>query len=536
MLKATLVILNANVRTLNLKQPTTQAIAVYDDKIVAVGSNKEIQKHVGKLTQTVNANRKTVIPGLVDCHVHMTGFGQFLQTLDLRNVGSIGEIQKKLTEYSRKNPGKKWILGGRLDNERLKEKHYPTRWDLDKAVQDRPVFLLRVCGHIGIANTKALQLAGITKKTAVESGKIDLDKKTGEPNGVLQENALDLVWKAVPKPTLEDVEESCLLASMRAVEAGLTCVHWLVGSANEMRALQKLQAERRLPLRAYLGIPVELLDELASLGLMTGFGNDMLKLGFVKILADGSLGGHTAALKAPYSDKPETRGMMLYTTEKLNKMVLDTHKAGLQLAIHAIGDRTAEAVLKAYEKAFKTQSRENHRHRIEHCSVLNPKLIRKMKQLDLIASVQPHFVESDFWVTDRVGKMRACWVYAFKTLMREGVMVVSGSDCPVEPINPILGIWAATSRKDFAEERLTVEEALKTFTLNAAYASFDEEKRGTIEVGKFADLTVLSDDLFNVPLDNIKKIRVETTIVNGKVVYARTRSKLGKQVSEIPRS
>ena len=159
-----------------------------------------------------------------------------------------------------------------------------------------------------------------------------------------------------------------------------------------------------------------------------------------------------------------------------------------------------------------------------------------MKQLDLIASVQPHFVESDFWVPDRVGKMRARWVYAFKTLMREGVMVVSGSDCPVEPINPMLGIWAATSRKDFAEERLTVEEALKTFTLNAAYASFDEEKRGTIEVGKFADLTILSDDLFNVPLDNIKKIRVETTIVNGKVVYARTRSKLGKQVSEIPRS
>jgi predicted amidohydrolase YtcJ len=241
-------------------------------------------------------------------------------------------------------------------------------------------------------------------------------------------------------------------------------------------------------------------------------------------------------LKAPYSDKPETRGMMLYTTEKLNKMVLDTHKAGLQLAIHAIGDRTTETVVKAYEKAFKTQPRENHRHRIEHCSVLNPKLIRKMKKLDLIASVQPHFVESDFWVADRVGKVRARWVYAFKTLMREGVMVVSGSDCPVEPIDPILGIWAAASRKDFAEERLTVEEALKTFTLNAAYASFDEEKRGTIEVGKFADLTILSGDLFKVPPDSIKRIRVETTIVNGKVVYARTRSKLGKQVSATPHS
>lgn len=342
----------------------------------------------------------------------------------------------------------------------------------------------------------------------------------GEPNGLLRENALDLVLKAIPKPNLKEMEETCLFACKKAVEAGLTCVHWMLGSADEARAIQNLQLEGKLPLRTYLGIPVEALDHVASLGLMTGFGNDMVKVGFIKILADGSLGGHTAALKEPFSDKPETCGMMLYTQKELNKLVSTAHDAGLQLAIHAIGDHAVEVVLKAYEKAVSDKTNENRRHRIEHCSVLNPRLIRRMKQLNLIASVQPHFVESDFWAADRVGKIRARWLYPFRTLMHEGLIVASGSDCPVEPISPILGIWAAVTRKNFPEENLAVEEALKTYTVNAAYASFDESKKGTIEPGKLADLTLLSDDPFDVPLNSIREIKVEMTIVDGKVAYA----------------
>jgi predicted amidohydrolase YtcJ len=215
--------------------------------------------------------------------------------------------------------------------------------------------------------------------------------------------------------------------------------------------------------------------------------------------------------------------MMLYTEKKLDRLVTKAHKADLQLAIHAIGDRTIEAVLKVYEKALRKHPRKDHRHRIEHCSVLNPELIRKMKELNLIASVQPHFVASDFWVTDRVGKHRARWVFPFKTLMKEGLTVVSGSDCPVEPINPILGIWAAAARKSFPEERLTTKEALKTYTVNAAYASFDEDKRGTIVAGKLADLTLLSEDVLKIPPEEIKNVKVEMTIVDGKVVYARKR-------------
>jgi len=517
----TTLVLNANLVTLNPKQPKAEAIAIQNGRIVAVGSNEEVREYIGKQTRVIDAKNKTIVPGFVDCHVHMTGFGHFLHTLNLRNVESVKEMQQKLREYVQKNPERSWILGGRWDQDRFVEKRYPTRWDLDGAVADKPVFLIRVCGHLGIANSRALQLAGISKETTIESGKIDLDEASGEPNGILRENALELVWKAIPKPSSKQLEEACISACKKAVKAGLTCVHWIIGSAQEIRIIQKLFLNGKLPLRVYLGISADLLDQLVDLGLLTGFGNDMVKIGFVKIFADGSLGARTAALKEPYSDKPETSGIILYTQRKLNRLVSKAHRAGLQLAVHAIGDRAIEAVLKAFENALKKHPRKNHRHRIEHCSVLNPRLIKRMKHLGLIASVQPHFVVSDFWVVTRVGKDRARWVYPFKTLVKEGLIVTSGSDCPVEPIDPLLGVWAAVTRKSFAEENLTVEEALKTYTLNAAYASFDENNKGTIEVGKLADLTVLSDDLFNVPPDEIKRARVEMTIVDGKIVYSR---------------
>jgi hypothetical protein len=521
MLNAKLAILNANVVTLNSKQPKAEAIAIQNGKILAVGSNREIRKYIGSKTKVINAKNKTVVPGFVDCHVHMTGFGWSLQSLDLRNAQSIKEMQQKLQEYAKENPEKSWILGGRWDQEKFAERRFPTRRDLDEAVAHKPIFLTRVCGHAAVVNSKALQLAGITKETTVEGGKIDLDKTTGEPNGVLRENALELVSEDIPKPSPKELEDTCLLACRKAVETGLTNVHWIVDSGDEIQVLQKAYSAGKLPLRVYLGIPAELLDELVGTGLVTGFGNDMLKIGFIKIFADGSLGARTAALKEPYSDKPETSGMMLHTQKKLNRLVLKAHKAGLQLAVHAIGDLAIESVLKAFSKALQKFPRENHRHRIEHCSVLNPRLIKRMKRLGLIASVQPHFIVSDFWVTDRLNKARARWVYPFKTLMREGLVVVSGSDCPVEPINPLLGIWAAVARKSFDEESLTLEEALKTCTLNAAYASFDENKKGTIDVGKFADLTILSDNLETVSPEKIRNVAIEAVLVNGEIAYAK---------------
>jgi len=524
MLEATIIILNANVVTLNPKQPHAQAVAVYDNKIVAVGSDEQIRKYAGKTTRTIDAKNNTVVPGLNECHAHMVSFGQSLQNLDLRDAKSIPEIQSRLRKYAEKNSEKKWILGGRWDQEKFAEKRYPTRWDLDAAVSDRPVFLIRVCGHIGVANSKALQIAGIIGKTLIQGEKANAGAHNEKHDGLLRENALGPVWHAVPKPSQIELEQACILACKKAVEAGLTCVHWIAGSAQEIDVIHRLYSSKILPLRIILGIPVGGLDSLTKSGIRTGFGNEFVKIGFIKILSDGSLGARTAALAEPYSDKPDTCGMMLYKEEKLSELVEESHKAGLQLAIHAIGDRAVEVVLNAYEKALKKYPSKNHRHRIEHASVLNPNLIRRMKRLRLIASVQPHFVASDFWLVDRVGEARACWVYPLKTLMHEGITVVSGSDCPVEPISPILGIWAATTRKIVPQENLTVEEALKTYTSNAAFASFDEDKRGTIEPGKLADLTILSNDPFSVTPSSIKQIKVRMTIVNGRIVYSNPHS------------
>jgi predicted amidohydrolase YtcJ len=521
MSESNFILLNADVVTLDPKQSRAQAIAIQGGKIIAVGSNQEIRKHARKNTKVIDCRNRAIVPGLVDCHAHMLEFGFSLQNLNLRQVKSIREIQEKLREHVDKNPELDWILGGHWDQEKLAEKRYPTRMDLDAVVADKPVFLSRVCGCLGVANTKTLQLAGITKETTVKGGKIDLEKATGQPTGIVRGNAMSLVWKVIPKPNKEELKKACLLACRKAVEAGLTGVHWLVRSAEEMRVLQRLYSEGRLPLRVYIGVPVKLLNETLSLGLLPSFGNDMIKIGFIKVLADGSLGAHTAAMKEPYSDDPEKRGMMLYTQKELCQLVLKAHTGELQLAVHAIGDRAMENVLKAFEEALKKLPRQNHRHRIEHCSMLNPELITRMKRLSLIASVQPHFVASDFWILDRVGSERARWAYSFKTLLDEGVTVASGSDCPIEKISPLLGIWAAVVRKDNVEERLNVEEALKTYTLNAAYASFDEEKKGTIETGKHADLTIVSHDLTKIPPEKIRDVAVEMVIVDGKIVYSK---------------
>lgn len=517
-LNADLQVINANVVTLDRKKPRAQAIAIYENRIIAVGTNTEILKHASKNTKVIDAKSKTIVPGLVDCHVHMTGFGYSLQQVDLRDVDSIESAKKKIRAFAKAHPEKSWILGGRWNHEKFAEKRYLTRRDLDEAIRDKPIFLMRVCGHIGTANTKALKLAKISNCTVVRSGSIDKDEN-GQPNGILRESAANLIWKILPEPTEKELEKACELAARKAVENGLTCVHWLVTSSKEIRTIQRLEGQGRLPLRVILGVAVEHGDEIVGLGLLSGFGNDKIKIGFVKILSDGSLGARTAALKQAYSDEPNTRGMMLYSQQNLKQQILKSHIAGLQVAVHAIGDRAIENTIAAYESALKQHPRKDHRHRIEHCSVMNPELIMKMKQLQLIASVQPHFVVSDFWTQDRLGEGRNRWSFPFRTLLRKGVVVASGSDCPVEKISPILGIWAAV-RKRKNSENLTIDEALRTFTWNAAYASFDEEKRGTIEPGKLADLTMLSENITTIAVDDIRNVEVAGTVVDGKVVYA----------------
>ncbi len=522
MLNADLVLINGNIITMNSKQPKARALAIKYDKFAAIGTDKHIFLCVGKSTKKIDLKGKTVVPGFIDTHVHALSFGQWLSQINLRDAKSIKEIRQKVKQWTKKTPRSRWIIGHGWDQDKLVEHRYPSRIDLDKAAPNHPVLLLRVCGHISVVNSKAIKLAGITKKIrSPKGGRIERDPKTGEPNGILRENAVNLVYNVLPEFSEENLMDACSLACQRMVEEGITSAHWIISSVNELRALQRLNDQNMLSLRIYTLIPVEYLDNLIELGLSTGFGSDKIKIGSVKILVDGSLGARTAALKKPYKDAPKTEGMLLYSQKQVEKFVKKAHAFDLQLAIHAIGDRTIEIVLKILEKVLENAPKNDHRHRLEHVSVLNSGLIKKMKEIGVIASVQPHFLVSDFWIIDRLGQTRARWAYAFKSLLREGIITMGGSDFPVEPVSPVLGIYAAVARKKFTQERLNIDEALRLFTINAAYGSFEEDVKGSIEKGKLADLVVLSQDPYKAKPEQIKEIKVEMTIVGGKIVYTR---------------
>ena len=519
MLHADLILVNGNIATMNHEQRRAQAVAVKDGKFVAVGTDKQILPYADENTGKIDLHGKFVVPGFIDAHVHGVPLGLSFSQINLREAKSVKEIQQKVRQRAEETPNGQWIIGRGWDQERFAESRYPSRFDLDEVAPSHPVFLIRVCGHLGVANSEALKLAGIGKRTETpEGGCIDSDPR-GVPNGILRENALDLILGILPKSTDEGVADVCLLACQKMVEVGITTAHWIVSSPSEMRVLQKLNERGILPLRVYALIPIEHLNNLVGLGLSTGFGDERLRIGSVKILLDGSLGGRTAALKQPYNDSPSTKGMILYTHKQLKQFAEKAHEANLQLAIHAIGDKAAETVLDTLEKVLRKTPRADHRHRLEHASVLNPQLINRARKIGVVASVQPHFVVSDFWISNRLGKPRARWTYAFKSLLKAGVVLMGGSDAPVEPISPVLGVYAAVARKANRQERLTVDEALRMYTVNAAYGSFEECLKGSIEVGKLADLTVLSHDLYKIPPQNLRGVKVEMTIVGGEVVY-----------------
>jgi len=516
---ADLILYNAKVYTLNRKEPRAQAVAVKGKKIFAVGSNAKILRLKALKTKVINLKGKTVLPGFVDCHVHIRSYAKTLEQPELRDLTSIKQLQKRLRQAATGKPPNAWITARGFDEEKFKEKRLPTRFDLDEAVSGNPVFITRVDGHLSVANTKALEIAGITKETQfTQGGAIEKDSDTGDPTGVLTENAYDLVQGVIPKPDEKELLRIYEKACRKVVEKGLTAVHFIITDAEDVRILQKLRKQNRLKPRIYLMIPVEHLDRLGELVFTE---DDKTKVGSIKIYTDGSLGAHTAALKKPYMDDKTTKGILIYPQQKLEKIIESVHEKGLQLAVHAIGDEAMEATLDAIEKALRKNPKKDHRHRIEHASVLSYRLIRRMKKLGVIASVQPHFVISDFWVTKRLGKQRARWTYPFKSLIKSGVTACGGSDCPIEPIDPLLGIWAAVARKTFAEESLSVDEAIRLYTANAAYVSREENAKGSIEKGKFADMTVLSQDPYNIDADNIRGTKVDMTIVDGEIVYAR---------------
>jgi predicted amidohydrolase YtcJ len=520
------IFLNAQIITLDSRRPRAQALAIEHGHIAKIGTDRKVLSVAGKDTQVWNLDAATVLPGFTDCHTHLVGYAIQLYGASLRKATSISEIQSILRKQAKKTRLGTWVLGYGWDQEKLEERRFPNRFDLDAAVSDRPVCIFRVCEHVCVANSAALQLANITKTTTPPiGGVIDRQNETGEPTGALRENAMDLVLCHIPALDRAELRNAISLAMRKAVSSGLTSIHCVVDQPEHVRVLQAINRAGELRARIYVLIPDAWLGPAGGTGISTGFGDEMLRIQAIKVFTDGSLGAHTAALDTPYTDSPETRGVLIHSQDQLNSMVESASRQEFQVAIHAIGDHAIAMALTAIENARNSVPEcDRLRHRIEHASVLNPDLIKRVKLARVIASVQPHFIPSDSWVPARVGRERAKFVYPLKSLLKSGATVVGGSDCPVEPIDPLEGISAAvTSATEDYGERVSIQDALKMFTKNAAYATHEEKLKGTIHEGKMADLVVLDQDPLRVSPEQIRKIKVLATVVGGRIMYASKR-------------
>lgn len=524
-MSADLILVGGKILTMNPSQPCAEAVAMKQDRIVKVGTSEEIAQLIGKSTKVIRLDGKTVVPGLIDTHIHVADFGRLLTWVDLQDVKSIKELQSRIEERAGRTPAGKWIIGRGWDQTCFAEKRLPTRYDLDAASMGNPVVLYHQTGQLCVVNSRALELAGVTKHTSnPPDGVIDKDAETGELTGVLRDAATNLVWNMVPAPSEEELVDAAALACEKIIEAGVTSVHWMVLTSAEISIIQRLRSENRLPLRVYVIIPMKLFDDAVSSSLLKDAGDEVVKVGGVEIFADGYLAARTAALFQPYADCPDSSGKLLITQEEMNALATKIRKANFQLVIHAMGDKAVDAALNTIKEISKKTLGKELRSRIEQAAVLNRELIARMAKQNVIVSVQPCVIGSEFSVWSavaRLGAERARWLFPLKTLLETGIRLVGGSDCPMEPLSSLLGIQAAEAREFFPEERITVDEALCLYTIDAAYASFEETVKGSIDEGKLADLAVLSRDPHEVPLNEIGQINVEMAIVGGRIVYSK---------------
>jgi len=535
---ADIVFKNGNVYTANDQAPRAQAIAVKEDRIVFVGSNDAAQKFIGTNTRVVDLKGNTVLPGFTDSHHHLSGVGQREMTLNLEGTTSLNDLLAKVkARVGQAKPGE-WVTGRGWIETHWQPAVFPTRWDLDKVTPNNPVILVRADGHGAVANSAALQLAGVDKNTPNPfGGEISKDKQSGEPNGMLLDTAQGLVRGRIPPTTPEEAERAVVLGVKRDIELGWTQIQDAGGSYADVDIFKKLYAAGTIKLRIYKAVygpgasATRLLSEGATMG---AFGN-RFTLRTIKVVSDGALGSRGAALLAPYSDAPETSGFLRVKAEELRPMLIDALRKGIQVETHAIGDRANRFILDEYETALKAvpvaeRKVAEPRWRVEHAQIVNSNDIPRFAKLGIIPSMQPsHAIGDLFFAPKRLGLDRLAGAYAWESFIKSGVVVPGGSDAPVERGEPMIEFYAAVARKDqkgfsgegwHPEEAVTREQALKMFTIWPAYAAFEEKLRGTIEVGKLADLTILSADIMKIPELEILKTRCVMTVINGEIVWA----------------
>jgi len=537
---ADLVLLGGKVVTVDKQFSIQEAVAVRDDRIIYVGNRKKAESFIGPKTKVLDLEKKLILPGLIDSHAHIYNLGQELTSLNITGSKSYREIIEKVAEKVKSAQAGEWIVGGRWDQNDWVDKDFPVHDALSAISPENPVYLKRVDGNSAFANAKALELAGISRETPDPFGGVIHRKKNGEPSGVLINRAMNKVEDLIPKDTKEQYRERVLKAVESCLSVGLTGVHEAGISPDEIAIYKDLIDENLLELRvdAMLGEqenPVIDGDLTAYFqkNRIDQYGNHFLSVKSVKLFFDGALGSRGAAFFEPYEDDPENIGLLRITPEYVYRVAKAALETDMGVNTHCIGIRGNRLCLDAYERALRENPKEDHRFRIEHSQIVRPQDVQKFADLGVIPAMQPIHCTSDmYFVEDRVGAIRAKGAYAWRDFLEAGLLVPCGSDFPVESNNPLYGIYAAVTRQDvlgwpeegwFPEQIMTIEEVIRGYTIWAAYSAFNEDVLGSIEVGKYADFTVLDKDILEIEPKEILETTVVYTIVGGKIMFTKGR-------------
>jgi predicted amidohydrolase YtcJ len=523
---AEMIIINAKIWTGVDNQPVAEAMAVSGDTIVAVGSNREIMRYKGDNSVITDFGGKFIMPGFIDAHVHFLTGGFNLASVQLRDAKTPEEFIRRIADFARTQKPGTWILGGDWDGKEwdgLPEKEW-----IDSVTPDNPVFIIRLDEHMALANSLALKLAGVSGSVKNVEGGAIVRNSSGGLTGIFKDNAMDLIYSVIPSSSDEEIDGALSAAMKYFASNGVTSVH-AVDAAGYIDGINRAHENKSLITRVYCVGPIYYWAQLKEKIDNEGKGDSWIKIYAAKGFADGSLGSHTAAFVSPYSDIQTDSGLFVNSEEDLYRWISDADKAGLQVVIHAIGDRAINMILNIFERVEKENGARDRRFRIEHAQHILPGDIERFAQLNVIASMQPyHAIDDGRWAEKYIGPERIKTTYAFRSLLDAGATVAFGSDWPVAPATPLEGIYAAVTRRTLddknpdgwvPEQKITVAEAMKAYTENAAYASFEEDIKGTLEAGKLADFIVLSDDLTGIDPVKIREAKVLQTYVGGRKVF-----------------
>ncbi len=527
-----LILVNGHVLTGHRTPSDATAVAIHQGRIAYVGDDDGARNWRTDGAEVIDLKGRSIAPAFNDAHCHIMSVGFAASEVDAKTPPntSIQDIVNRIAERVRSTEPRRWIVARGYDQARLQDQRHPTRDDLDSVSPDNPVLIVRACGHVSVANGLALKAAGIDENTPdPEGGTIDRDAN-GRPTGVLREEANKMARRAVPEPTVDEIREALLLAGQEYYSQGVTSAAEAgIRTADEMAAYISLRNEGKLPLRSYLMMMIdERLDELVELGLRTGFGDDMLRIGPAKIFLDGSIGGRTARMSQPYEGEDDNLGLWMQDPQLMKEKLIEAHLAGFQCCAHAIGDAAIDLLLSAFEEALQQLPRTDHRHRIEHSSILRPDLLDRIQAINAIPIPGTTFLHSfqKAYVAN-LGMDRIRYAYAMREFLNRGIVAAASTDAPVVSTSAMIGLKTMMTRLSeegdelYAEEKITLEEAVNAYTWAGAYASFEEHIKGTLDPGKVGDVVVLETDLRGVEPAKLGSVQVDTTVMNGQIVYQR---------------